>query len=386
MSSYKNDFNKLNYDRISLMVPKGKKEEIKKCADAQNMSINEYIWSAIAKTMHESDSLQTISIENRRFIGSKRSLIPFIRDAVKNISIHSFADIFAGTGAVANAFNNNRMIIINDLLYCNHICHYAWFSEVPYNEAKIRKILIQYNTLTTNENNYVTENYGNKYFSSENASKIGYIRNDIECLKNHGEVNQREYAILIMSLLYATQHADVSRTVGHYMTYLKNPKSDGTLQLRIPLAPSENTNKENLCYHMDALKLIEIMPPVDLLYLDPPYQRQYGEYYHVLESIALWSQEPTFGETRRIITPKSAFSVKAEAPKAFAELIRKCKNQCKYILVSDNNDVRNHLHNIDIMEILSKYGKTRVFTQDYPAFSGSKQKTENKERLFLCKL
>lgn len=42
-------------------------------------------------------------------------------------------------------------------------------------------------------NDAETENYGNKYFTSENASKIGYIRNDIECLKNHGEVNQREY-------------------------------------------------------------------------------------------------------------------------------------------------------------------------------------------------
>ena len=128
------------------------------------------------------------------------------------------------------------------------------------------------------------------------------------------------------------------------------------------------------------------MPSVDLLYLDPPYQRQYGEYYHVLESIALWTQTPTHGETNRIATPKSRFSIKSEAPKAFAELIRQCKNKTKYILVSDNNDIRNHIHNIDIMEILSGYGKTKVFSMDYPMFHGSKQLTENKERLFLCKL
>lgn len=386
MSSYKNDFNKLNYDRISLMVPKGKKEEIKKYANAQNLSTNEFIWSAITKVMHEADSLQTVSIENRRYVGSKRSLVPFIRTAINNIRFSSFADLFAGSGVVAHTFNNKMPIITNDILYSNYICHYAWFSNEPYDEKRIREVLLHYNSLTTNEENYITENYADKYFSYTNASKIGYIRTNIERLKNNNEINQREYALLIMSLLYATQTADVSRTVGHYMTYLKNPKKDGILQLRFPLAPSSKTNEGNLCYHMDALELIKIMPSVDLLYLDPPYQRQYGEYYHVLESIALWTQTPTHGETNRIATPKSRFSIKSEAPKAFAELIRQCKNKTKYILVSDNNDVRNHLHNIDIMEILSEYGKTRVFTQDYPAFSGSKQETENKERLFLCKL
>ena len=386
MGNYKNEFNRLNYDRISLMVPKGKREEIKKCAGTQNMSVNEFIWSAIAKTMHEADGLQTISIENRRYIGSKRLLIPFIRNAVKNISVHSFADLFAGSGVVAHTFNSKMPVITNDILFSNYICHYAWLSSEPYDEKRIREVLINYNSLNTNEENYITENYADKYFSYTNASKIGYIRTNIEHLKNNNEINQREYALLIMSLLYATQTADVSRTVGHYMTYLKNPKKDGILQLRFPLAPSSKTNEGNLCYHMDASKLIKIMPSVDLLYLDPPYQRQYGEYYHVLESIAMWTQAPTYGETKRISTPKSRFSIKSEAPKAFAELIRQCVNKCKYVLVSDNNDSRNHIHNIDIMEILSEYGKTKVFSIDYPRFHGSKQLTENKERLFLCKL
>ena len=386
MSNYKNEFNKYHYDRINLMVPKGKKDEIKKLANAKNMSINEYIMFTISKEMHDNENLNTIDISNRRYVGSKQSLLPFIRNALKNISFHSFADLFAGTGVVAASYNNRKEIITNDILYSNYICHYAWFSDEIYDEKKIKELIMHYNSINTTEENYITKNYGDKYFSFENASKIGYIREDIKCLKNNNEINQREYALLLMSLLYATQHADVSRTVSHFMTYLKNHKEDGTLQLRLPLAPSSQTNHGNQCYHMDALDLIKTMPPVDLLYLDPPYQRQYGEYYHVLESIALWQQSPTFGDTKRIKTPKSAFSVKNTAVKAFSELIQQCQNKTHYILISDNNDPRNHIQNIDIMEILSQVGKTKVYTQNYPAFHGAKQNTENKERLFLCKV
>ena len=387
MSDYKNSYNKTHYDRINLMIPAGKKEEVQKYATTHNMSVNAFIWTAIAKELHSAEALRTINISNRRYVGSKKGLLPFIRTALKHITIHKFADLFAGTGVVAGAYNSkNKTVITNDILYSNYICHQAWFSDEPYNEQKIREILTEYNALVIDEENYATKNYADLYFSYENASKIGHIRESIEQLKRNGKINQREYSLLIMSLLYATQTADVSRTVGHYMTYIKKPKTDGKLQLRLPLAPSPATNRGNKCYNIDALELIKTLPPVDVIYIDPPYTRQYSEYYHVLESIALWNYAPTFGKTRRINTPKSDFSIKTKAVHAFSELVYQCKNKTRYILVSDNTDPRNHLKNIDIMETLSQHGKTRVFTQDYPAFHGAKTNLQNRERLFLCKV
>lgn len=384
VNDYKNAFNKIHYDRINLMVPKGTKDELKKFASSKRMSVNEYILMAVQKEMYSSDCLDTMDISNRRYVGSKRALLPFIKSALKNIRFNSFADIFAGTGVVANAFNIRKRIITDDILYSNYICHYAWFSDGAYDEKKIREILTNYNSLAVNGENYVTENYGGKYFSYENASKIGYIREDIERLKVDGTVNDREYAILVMSLLYAVQGADISRTVGHYMTYLKNPKEDGQLLLRLPLAPSPETNRGNLCYNMDALELVKVMQPVDVLYLDPPYHRQYGEYYHVLENLALWKKAETHGETRRITTPKSSFSIKSEALKALEEIV-KC-GKARYILISYNNDSANHISNIEMMALLSDYGKTRVLSMDYAAFHGAKHIVDNKERLFLCKV
>lgn len=53
---YNNNFNKKNYDRISLMVPKGKKEIIQSAAQKSGKSVNAYINSAIDLMMNIGDS------------------------------------------------------------------------------------------------------------------------------------------------------------------------------------------------------------------------------------------------------------------------------------------------------------------------------------------
>lgn len=40
---YKNEFNRKNYDRLSVMLPKGSKQKLKKLADNRHMSVNKYI-------------------------------------------------------------------------------------------------------------------------------------------------------------------------------------------------------------------------------------------------------------------------------------------------------------------------------------------------------
>lgn len=44
---YNNDYNKNNYDRISLMVKKGDKDKIKRHAEARGESVNAFINRAI---------------------------------------------------------------------------------------------------------------------------------------------------------------------------------------------------------------------------------------------------------------------------------------------------------------------------------------------------
>ena len=82
--------------------------------------------------------ISTFSINNRRYLGNKYKLLPFITEVVNSYchNISQVADIFSGTGAVASAFTD-RQIITNDLMYSNYICNYAWFSSQSFDKSKI---------------------------------------------------------------------------------------------------------------------------------------------------------------------------------------------------------------------------------------------------------
>lgn len=46
--AYQNEYNKKNYDRITVMVPKGEHDKLKDIAKSEGMSVNAYIRTAIA--------------------------------------------------------------------------------------------------------------------------------------------------------------------------------------------------------------------------------------------------------------------------------------------------------------------------------------------------
>ena len=70
------------------------------------------------------ENYKTSLINNRRYLGNKYKLLPFITKVVSEEcgDIQSIADIFAGTGAVSSAFTD-KIIITNDLMYSNYICN-----------------------------------------------------------------------------------------------------------------------------------------------------------------------------------------------------------------------------------------------------------------------
>ena len=51
--AYQNEFNKRNYDRIEIKVPKGRKAVIKAAATAAGQRVNEFIAKAIDERMEK---------------------------------------------------------------------------------------------------------------------------------------------------------------------------------------------------------------------------------------------------------------------------------------------------------------------------------------------
>ena len=77
------------------------------------------------------------------------------------------------------------------------------------------------------------ENFANTYFSYNDCSKIGIIREDIENNYKLKNINEWERAILLTSLLYPMDR--IAKTCGHYDAYRKDVEFNLTLELYLPL-------------------------------------------------------------------------------------------------------------------------------------------------------
>lgn len=333
--------------------------------------------------------LKECKINNRRYLGNKYKLLPFIKSVVNEhcSDIDSIIDIFSGTGAVSSAFWNLK-ITTNDILYSNYISNLAWFSPEEIDKTKLKRIIASYNSYSKRERNYMTDNFANTYFSYEDCSKIGYIREDIENKFKKKIINERERAVLITSLLYAMDH--IAKTCGHYDAFIQNAKFTEHLELCYPDVPLNN-NSGNLCFNEDSNELIRRIK-ADLVYIDPPYNsRQYCDAYHLLENVARWQKPTVEGVARKMDRKglKSKYCTNS-AVQAFEDLIDNIN--AKYILLSYNNMAKKgngrsnaKLDDVDIMRILSQKGKVMVFSQNYKAFTtGKSDIQDNEERLFLC--
>ena len=337
----------------------------------------------------EAKAYKTSFINNRRYLGNKYKLLPFITKVVaaECQGIETVADVFAGTGAVSSAFTD-KILITNDLMYSNYICNFAWFGAEVYDPEKIADYVIKYNAKDKCGENYMTRNFSDTYFSKEDCSKIGYIREDIEREYKKGHLNKRERAILITALLYAMDKIAV--TCGHYDAYRKGAGFEASLELSVPLAGLD-TNPKNECFNEDANHLVKRIE-ADLVYIDPPYNsRQYCDAYHLLENVARWEKPEVFGVAKKMDRSgmKSKYCTTG-ATKAFESLIHDIR--AKYILLSYNNMAEKgnsrsnaKISDEDIMRILETKGTVKVFEESYKAFTtGKSDIEENAERLFLC--
>lgn len=332
---------------------------------------------------------KTSNISNRRYLGNKYKLLPFIQKVVEEecSNVDIFADIFAGTGAVSSAFQD-KQIITNDIMYSNYISNLAWFSPKKYNREKMERMIDDYNAMMITEENYMTENFSDTYFSHDDCAKIGFIRQDIEDKFIAKKITLREKALLITALLYAMDK--IAKTCGHYDAYRQDVDFDAHLELSVLSANIEN-NANNKCYNMDANELVRKIK-ADLVYIDPPYNsRQYCDAYHLLENVARWEKPEVFGVAKKMdrTNLKSKYCTRSAA-EAFEDLIQNL--HCKYILLSYNNMAKKgndrsnaRIIDEDIRRILKAKGTVKTFSESYKAFTTGKSDIEdNQERLFLC--
>lgn len=345
-------------------------------------------------------NVERVNIFNRKYIGSKNRLISFIKEVILKNSpnINTFFDGFAGTGCVSYHFRGgSRKIIANDILFSNHVILKTFLNSTQIN-VNIEKLELYIENLNKGKphKGYAFKNYGGTYFSKHNAGKIDYIRESIENFFKESKITLQEKYVLITALILAADK--VANTCGQYDAFLKhigkgayNKKGKHlidsnvykSLFLKLPIIEFDGQN-EVFCEDLNAL--IRKAEPVDVLYLDPPYNtRQYCDNYHVLENIARWNRPVLYGKTKKFerTNIKSKYSSKTAVQKVFKDLMLGCK--AKNIYLSYNSEGIMSVK--DIMSIMSIRGKTKIYEHPYSIFgngAGVSRKRHIIERIFHC--
>lgn len=302
------------------------------------------------------------------YLGSKKSLFPLLNTVFQQYITKDtvFADLFAGTGVVGfNILKDyNCSVVSNDLQYYSYILLKA--NQTFYTQEEINLINQKIDEYNNSDDiaDFFTENYAppeRMYFTVENARRIDAIRIMLEEDKTH--LPEKVYFYLLGNLISSV--SSISNVSCVYAAYLKNWKKAALKPLK--LLPYQDTGIKNssLCLNENICNILD--KKYDIVYLDPPYNtRQYANYYHILETLALWDYPIISGITgmRDYSSQKSDFCSKAKVKEAFSNIIRRLL--AKVIIVSYNDE--GLLSHEELVEILQNKGTVRVERQKYKKF------------------
>lgn len=296
-------------------------------------------------------------------------LLGAVRDVVgTDISDLTFCDLFAGTGAVGNAFKPYvKKLISNDLEYYSYVLNRNYIGNCkPFDDAKF--LISELNDLPPVSHGFIYQNYclgsgsGRQYFSDENGMKIDAIRQKIGEWHQRGEIDDDRFFFLICSLLEdADRLANTASVYGAFLKYLK-PMA----QRRLILSPAQftETDQINEVFVEDANTLITKIEG-DILYLDPPYNvRQYGANYHILNTIAKYQPFTPKGITGIDHYLRSRYCSRVKVFSAFEDLLENAR--FRYIFLSYNNE--GLLPPDFIRKTMKKYGKYDTVAMKYQRF------------------
>ncbi len=330
-------------------------------------------------------------IWNRRYTGSKYKLSDWIIELVNdNCKGTSFCDLFAGTGIISEKMLQHiDELYINDFLFSNETIYKAFFKNQKYSKKKLLNYKKKYTSIDASnlKDNYVSENFGNRFFSYNDAKIIGFIREDID--KNLSDLNEKEESILIASLIYSLDKS--ANTVGHYDAYIKGHTIEDSFCFDL-IEPYDTNGKTIHISRQDANELAKELS-CDIVYIDPPYNsRQYSRFYHVLENVSQWKKPELFGEALKPLPENMSEYCRNSATSVFNDLINSLT--CKYIVVSYNNTYnskssssKNKITLDDIETILKEKGELLKFEKPYQAFNAGKTNFDNhKELIYIVKV
>ena len=347
------------------------------------------------------------------YIGNKRALLTFIGDGIRKVqkklgkSKLKMFDVFSGSGIVARYFKQfSELLIVNDLEKYSSIINECYLS----NEDELNMFLLwkYYKEIVAEADNHLTrgiiaELYAPKddkdiqpderaFYTSRNAMYIDTVRQLIESIpKKH----QKYFLAPLLS--EASIHANTS---GVFKGFYKN-KETGigqfgginqdalfriTGDIELPFPVFSNFSSDTIICNGDSNKIIQVLPEVDVAYLDPPYnQHPYGSNYFMLNVILDYQRPENTSKVSGIPENwnRSNYNKENHALKALTELVENIK--AKYVIISFNSE--GFIGIEQMKNMLRSIGRVQVLETKYNTFRGSRNLNNReihiKEYLYL---
>ena len=354
------------------------------------------------------------------YIGNKRKLLGLIEKSVDSLGLSGrqglkFFDVFAGSGVVSRlAKFLNFEVYTNDWEYYSYILSRgfilnnrrdlenlfggleAFEQELDYlnnlpSPPPQEQYIARYYAPSSFELQDVDYKTQRLFYTRDNALIIDKIRNavDLRYPADSGDTRTGMKRDLLISMLIY-EAATHTNTSGVFKAFHKGFGGHSRDALTRILAPIRLRMPELIdsdypvhVYRKDANRLVREIGPVDIAYLDPPYnQHQYGSNYHMLNTIARWDKIAApldlneKGELKEKAAirkdwreTKSDYCYRDSAALAFADLLENLN--ARYILISYSTD--GIIPFEQMKEICRRKGRLSIVTNEYTKYRGGKQ-------------
>ncbi len=333
------------------------------------------------------------------YLGNKRALLDFIGPVVDRVKEKlgkdrlRILDLFSGSGVTARYFKRHaERLIVNDLeAYCEVINRCYLANESSLDLAALRRrhrAILDRLEDGPLEEGIITRHYApaddedirpgeRVFYTNRNARYLDTARRLME------EIPEEERVFFLAPLLSeASVHANTS---GVFKGFHKNARTgigqfggtnaDALSRIRGPITlpfPVFSAFEGGIEVHReDANALVRRLPPVDLAYLDPPYnQHPYGSNYFMLNLLVSYREPDRPSRVSGIPEgwTRSDYNRRRKALVAFSDCIRNL--DARFILVSFNSE--GFLRREEMTELLSTVGSVELLETQYNTFRGSR--------------
>lgn len=343
--------------------------------------------------LSESDEFLTQQLIT--YIGNKRRLLPWISKALLscldllNVKDISFADVFAGTGAVSRlARQCSHSLFINDFEKYSSLINSVYHAN--YRQIDLKKIDKYRRKINEIASKSPREGFITKLYAPADEANISptdrvfYTRRNamfIDTARQELEAVPKDIRDFILAPLIQRSSVHVN-TSGVFKGFYKNEQGIGqfggsrqdALQricspIEIPLPVFSDYERNVTVSCEEASNFVRTLPPTDVAYFDPPYnQHPYGSNYFMLNLILNYKEPEKISRVSGIPNDwlRSDYNVRGKARGALIAALTACP--ARILLVSYNSE--GFISFEEMLESLDPLGNLTVFDSEYNTFRG----------------